>query len=175
MCEGVEVCWWGKALSFSAGVEDVRCGEKCIACWGDGMTVRVWSMIPEKGGIAFLYGCWGWEVCGGDGVVCLLLHTCRVVEICWGMMRALRVCWYAKALVAHVGDGLYGHGGGMVSICLQVCRVVEVFWCVSRDLLVCQWGMILDACVCGVLCGRGTLLMWAGSFCKCMGLSFAAQ
>ncbi|WP_273760378.1 hypothetical protein [Bartonella sp. ML70XJBT.G] len=29
--------------------------------------------------------------------------TCRIVEACWGMMRALRVCLYTKALVVHVG------------------------------------------------------------------------
>ncbi len=65
----------------------------------------------------------------GGGVVCLLLHTCRIVEICWGMMRALRVCWYAKALVVHVRimacerEGI-AHVGRFL---LKACRV-KLYW-----------------------------------------------
>ncbi len=58
VCGVVEACWWGKVLGFTAGVA-VRCGGKCIACWGDGVAVRIWSMIRERGGVAFLYGCGG--------------------------------------------------------------------------------------------------------------------
>ncbi|WP_273721680.1 MULTISPECIES: hypothetical protein [unclassified Bartonella] len=67
-CGGVEACWWGKTLSSTAGVA-VRCGGKCIACWGDGLAVRVWSMIRERGVRR-----------RGGGV---FLQVCRVVEAFW--------------------------------------------------------------------------------------------
>ncbi len=145
-CEGAKVfqgvgmvlCihWWGMVLRFTACVG-------CVVCGND-------VARGERGKVLGLITCGGGWNCGRG----------RVVRGGGGKAVGLIV---RVGKVNHRRVGIMSGRWGVVCVCAQVCRVVEVFWGVSRDLLVCQWGKVLVVRVRSVVCGRGALLMWAGS------------